>query len=135
VLKKKVLVAMLMVFSMLMLEAQAQQEVGQTWVSKNEHFKVMVESELDPIVINQMHSWTLQLQNAQGQAVTDADLSLVGGMPAHNHGLATAPVIEPAGVGSYLLQGLRFHMMGYWELELTIDHAGISDIVLITLEL
>jgi len=126
---------MLMLFSMLVLEAHAQQVEDQSWVSKNELFTVSVESELNPIVINQMHSWTLQLQNAQGQAVTDADLSLVGGMPAHNHGLATAPVIEPAGEGSYSLQGLRFHMMGYWELELTIEHAGINDIVLITLEL
>ena len=126
---------MLMLFSMLVFEAHAQQVEDQSWVSKNELFTVSVESELNPIVINQIHSWTLQLQDAQGIAVTGADLSLVGGMPEHNHGLATAPVIEPAGEGSYSLQGLRFHMLGYWELELTIEHAGINDIVLITLEL
>ena len=134
-LKTKFLAAILMVFSLLMIEANAQQGDDQTWASNNKLFTVSVESELDPIVINQIHSWTLQLQDAQGIAVTGADLSLVGGMPEHNHGLATAPVIEPAGEGSYSLQGLRFHMLGYWELELTIEHAGINDIVLITLEL
>ena len=126
---------MLMLFTFLIPSAYAQQGDDQTWTSNSKLFTVSVESELDPIVINQIHSWTLQLQDAQGQAVTGADLSLVGGMPEHNHGLATAPVIESAGEGSYLLQGLRFHMMGSWELELTINNAGISDIVLITLEL
>ena len=134
-LKIKVLPAILMVFSMFMLQAHAQQGEDQTWVSNNELFTVSIESDLNPIVINQIHSWTLQLQDAKGLAVTGADLSVVGGMPDHNHGLATAPVIEPSEEGSYQLQGLRFHMMGYWELELTINHAGISDMVLITLEL
>lgn len=132
---KKYITVMLMFFSMLVLEAHAQQGEDQSWVSKNELFTVRVESELNPIVINQIHSWTLQVQDAKGQPVTGAGLSVVGGMPEHNHGLATAPVIEPSGEGSYLLQGLRFHMMGRWELELTIEYAGISDIVLISLEL
>ena len=58
---------MLMFFSMLVLEAHAQQGEDQSWVSKNELFTVRVESELNPIVINQIHSWTLQVQDAKGQ--------------------------------------------------------------------
>ena len=124
-----------MLISLLIPAAYAQQVENQSWISKNENFTVSIESDLDPIVINQIHSWSLHLQDARGQSVTGADLSFIGGMPEHNHGLATAPVIESSREGSYLLQGLRFHMMGLWELELTIEHAGISDMVLITLKL
>lgn len=105
------------------------------WLSENELFQVSFESQLNPIVINQIHSWKLQVMTAEGKAVSDAVISVKGGMPEHNHGLATAPSIEASGDGNYLLQGLRFHMMGYWELELSITQGSISDTVIVTLDL
>ena len=98
-------------------------------------YKLEIESELSPIAINRIHSWTLLLQDSAGTSVHDADISFDGGMPEHNHGLATEPSIVRQDDGSYLLQGLRFHMMGYWELVLTINHNDVSDTVLLTLDL
>lgn len=106
-----------------------------TFQSENNNFQVSYESQLEPISINRIHSWVLHVTDADGDAVEDAKITIVGGMPEHNHGLATEPTIEATGDGDYLLQGLRFHMMGYWELVLTVSHDGVSDNVVIPLEL
>jgi len=103
--------------------------------SANGHFEVSYKSQLSPIAINQIHSWVLHVETADGQAVTGAELVIAGGMPEHNHGLATAPGFTEQGGGDYLLEGLRFHMMGYWELELSISAGGVKDKVIIALEL
>ena len=103
--------------------------------SEKGFFRLSYESQLNPIVINQMHSWILHVDNADGKAVNDAEISVGGGMPQHNHGLATAPSIMAIGNGNYQLQGLRFHMMGHWELELSIASGGIEDKVLVVLDL
>jgi len=114
---------------------QVQAAEPDSWQSERGRFIVSYESQLDPITINQMHSWTLHITAADGSAVPDAELAIAGGMPEHNHGLATAPDFEPLGDGDYMLQGLRFHMMGYWELELTVSANGVKDTVIIPLEL
>ena len=98
-------------------------------------FTVSYESQLQPIAINRIHSWILHVSDADGNPVSGATMTVKGGMPQHNHGLATEPTIEATGNGDYLLQGLRFHMMGYWELELAIDAGSVSDTVVIPLEL
>ena len=109
--------------------------VGDSYSSRNGRFKVSYQSQLNPVVINQIHAWQLHVTDADGRPVTGADIAVKGGMPAHNHGLATSPAIEPGDNGDYLLQGLRFHMMGYWELNLTINDDGVRDEVVIPLTL
>src|SRR3954451_8347701 len=44
-----------------------------------------------PIVINQIHAWTIYVATADGQPVTDAVITLDGDMPQHGHGLPTRP--------------------------------------------
>lgn len=91
-------------------------------------FTVSYESELEPLQINQLHAWVLHLENAQGEAVTGATIDVDGGMPEHDHGLATRPrVTAELGDGAYRLEGLRFHMRGNWELQLTIVAGGKTD--------
>ena len=49
-------------------------------------------------------------------------------MPEHDHGLPTAPrVTRELEPGRYLLEGVRFHMGGRWELILQIETAGAAD--------
>ena len=114
---------------------QAQEQVGDVWISEEGLYAVQIESELSPIAINQIHSWTLTINDSSGLPVTDAEVSFDGGMPEHNHGLATSPSVTSNGDGTYQLQGLRFHMMGYWELVLTIANGEESDTALVTLNL
>lgn len=107
-----------------------------TWTSRDGHFHVTVESEIDPIVINRIHRWLLDIRDADGNAVGGANITVDGGMPAHDHGLPTRPRVtaEPA-PGQYVLEGLRFHMRGHWELQLTIEAGGIQDLVVISVDL
>ena len=46
-----------------------------------------------------------------------------GGMPAHGHGFNTAPrVTRELDDGAFLVEGVRFHMGGDWEL-----YAGVVE--------
>ena len=87
-----------------------------------------ISSLLSPLQINRIHSWELTLQDANGEPLVGAIISVVGGMPAHDHGLPTQPQVsqtEKAGV--YLIEGIRFHMPGAWEMEFSIRAAVNSD--------
>lgn len=87
---------------------------------------VQMFSALDPLVINQMHGWVINVQDPHGDPVADASISVDGGMPAHNHGLSTRPQVTAyLGDGRYRLEGVRFHMNGEWELRLRIEHNGV----------
>lgn len=107
-----------------------------SWTSDAGHFQVSYESELDPIAINTIHSWILHIVSADGEALTDAEITINGGMPEHNHGLPTAPrVVEDLGDGRYRIAGMRFHMSGNWQIVISIDSGSHRDEVTIPLEL
>jgi hypothetical protein len=83
-----------------------------------------------PLAINQMHSWTIHVATPDGQPVTDAAITVDGGMPQHGHGLPTQPqVTKHLGNGDYLVEGLKFQMGGWWVVDFTIDAAGQHDTV------
>ena len=104
--------------------------------SRAGHFLVTARSHLDPLVTNRMHSWTLHVEDAAGQIVEDASIEVVGGMPAHDHGLPTAPrVTAYLGGGDYLLEGMRFHMNGGWRIELTLRTDDFTDVAVFEIEL
>lgn len=106
------------------------------WTSRDGHYTVTFESELEPIVINRMHRWLLEITDPRGNAVDGAKVSVDGGMPAHDHGLPTRPrVTGGKDEGRYVLEGLRFHMGGLWEIELTIEADGLRDVAVIRLVL
>ena len=107
-----------------------------TALGESGYFRVTAQSELDPIPINQMHSWVLQVATAAGVPVEDAQISVGGGMPDHDHGLPTAPrVTTNLKNGSYLLEGIRFHMNGRWEISIAVVTPERRDVVVLELEL
>ena len=107
-----------------------------SWTSKRGLFLVSYQSDLEPLQINALHAWTLHIENPEGEAVTGAQITVDGGMPEHNHGLATRPrVTAESGNGNYRLEGLRFHMRGDWELLLTIVANGKTDTVVVKVTL
>jgi hypothetical protein len=99
-------------------------------------FRATFSSELDPIAINQIHSWTLHLETAEGDAVENAEITVDGGMPQHDHGLPTAPeVTQELGGGDYVVEGMRFHMTGWWEVKFAVEADGQRDSVTFNLML
>lgn len=93
-------------------------------------FRVSVNSSIDPLPLNQIHSWTIHLQSDDGLPVEGAQIEVGGGMPQHNHGFPTEPeVTNELGNGDYLLEGMKFSMSGWWELALNITTGDVSDSV------
>lgn len=108
----------------------------EVWTGVSGHFSVRYDSEIKPITINKMHYWDLDIRDQDGNAVENADISVSGGMPKHNHGLPSSPrVVEYLGDGRYRIGGMRFHMGGDWELRIAIDNGTHRDTVLVPLTL
>lgn len=89
-----------------------------------EKFRVSYKSQMEPLPLNRIHSWLLHVETAGGEPVEKAGIRVDGGMPAHNHGLPTQPVVTEIGNGDYLVEGLKFSMSGHWEMWFEIRAAG-----------
>ncbi len=91
-------------------------------------FRVSVKSAVNPIPMNRIHRWTVRVADARGRPVSGARIAVDGGMPEHRHGLPTAPKAAPAGdPGSYVINGMKFSMDGWWELKLAVEAGGRTD--------
>ena len=111
-------------------ETQTTDENNYTKLTDNEHFNVTISSKLKPLAINTMHAWIIHVENKDQQDVLEADITVNGGMPEHNHGLPTRPqVTKNLGEGCYLLEGMKFHMGGWWTLTISIVDGSVSDSV------
>ncbi|MEX2365046.1 MAG: FixH family protein, partial [Pseudohongiellaceae bacterium] len=126
----------LLLAPLLMLLMGAANPPDNVWHSNGGSYVVSYSSELNPVSINRIHQWILHLETPDGEPVADADIKLSGGMPAHDHGLPTEPdASQYLGNGDYLLEGMRFHMMGEWEITLEITLGNKSETVLIPLSI
>lgn len=86
--------------------------------------------------INRLHSWILHVESSLGVPIENARIEVVGGMPEHDHGLPTRPrVTQELGDGDYRLDGMRFHMSGYWEITVTITTDESESVAVISLQL
>jgi len=78
--------------------------------------------------INQLHSWKVKLTTPAGTPVHGAQLAVDGGMPQHGHGFPTRPrITRELEEGTYLLEGMKFSMTGWWEVKLNIQGAEGAD--------
>ena len=99
-------------------------------------FTIEIYSELSPLSINTMHSWHIRVLDRDDQILELEELNVFGGMPEHDHGLPTQPeVTMRLDNGDYLLEGVRFHMQGHWELQIEFQYAGVDDTAIIDFDL
>lgn len=109
-------------------QSEAPAEAPNSSLTDNGLYRISFTSALDPIGINQLHSWTVHVETADGRPVEDAQITVDGGMPAHGHGLPTQPqVTQNLGNGDYLLEGVRFQMPGAWVMRFDVSADGQSD--------
>ena len=109
---------------------------AESWTSASGLYRLTIAPEPATLRINRLHSWTLHLTDAEGRPVSGARFEISGGMPEHNHGLPTQPVVtRELEAGSYQLEGMRFHMHGYWEVRMRVSADPGSDTVLLKLDL
>ena len=101
-----------------------------------DYYEVRFDSQPKPIVINQIQSWVMYLQTGDGLCVKGAEITVIGGMPEHNHGFPTVPLVRPgANDCEYLVEGLRFHMSGRWEMSFNIKAGAKTDTLMVSLDL
>lgn len=107
-----------------------------TRLSEDGKFSVSYTASTGAVPVNQMHQWTLHVETADGQPVTDATITVDGDMPQHGHGLPTRPqVTQNLGNGDYLVEGVRFQMGGWWVMDFTITADGQTDTVRFNMQL
>jgi len=115
--------------AMAMPDASDELDLATTKLTEDGAFQVTVSNNLDPLSLNEIHSWTVHVETADGQALEKAEITVGGGMPEHNHGFPTAPEITEESGGDYLLEGVKFSMAGWWELKLDITAGDQTDSV------
>ncbi len=109
---------------------------AETFAGEGADLRVTYTTPAGPPQINRIHSWILHLETADGKPVESARVVVEGGMPEHDHGLPTRPrVTEELGGGDYRLDGMRFHMSGYWEIVVTVETDGGDSVVVLPLQL
>ena len=95
---------------------------------QNENFRFSLYSNAFPIPLNKIHSWTLHVEDNEGNAVENAEIFVFGGMPAHQHGFPTKPrITEYLGSGNYKVSGIQFSMMGNWEIRFNVKQKQLQD--------
>ena len=111
-------------------------DTAMTRKTENGLYTITIKPDIQPIAINQIHTWTLHVQDAGGKPVENAVITVNGGMPQHGHGLPTEPkVTSYLGNGDYRVEGVKFQMTGWWEVKFDVTAEGNTDKVTFNLVL
>jgi hypothetical protein len=119
-----------------MQSAPSDLDFSTTRLSENKMFSVTYESRRDPIPMQDIHSWVLKVSTVDGTPVTNAEILVDGDMPEHGHGLPTQPeVLQELEEGTYLVEGMKFSMPGWWTITFVITAGDMQDRVTFNLSL
>ena len=111
-------------------------DTARTRVTERGLYQSTIVPAAEPIPINRMHQWTVEVRTPSGEPVERAAIHIDGGMPQHGHGLPTSPrVTGELGEGRYAVEGMRFNMRGWWTISLKIDGPSGEDAVTFNLML
>jgi hypothetical protein len=83
----------------------------------------LTEASPAPPVVRSDNIWWLELSDADGAAVSGAQLVASPYMPKHQHGSAEV-VVQEQSEGQYQLSPIELIMPGVWEIPLSITPAG-----------
>ena len=96
--------------------------------SEDNKYRVTLWSNTAPIPMQKIHTWTAYIEKANGQPLEKATIYIHGGMPQHRHGFPVQPRVEKyLGDGNYLIKGIKFSMIGEWEMRLNIKEPTVRD--------
>lgn len=99
------------------------------------HFKASCKSKVEPVPLNRIHSWIFHVETLDGKPLEKAKIIVYGDMPMHEHGLPTQPIATELGNGDYLVEGLKFSMLGLWKLRFEIQSAEYNETITFNIEL
>ncbi len=111
-------------------------DYSRTRQSANGLYKATIQPKGDTIPRGRVHGWTLHLETADGKPVDAAKIRVDGGMPQHGHGLPTKPrVTRQLGNGDHAVDGMKFHMGGWWVVKFDVTSDAGSDSLVFNLKL
>lgn len=99
-----------------------------TVFSEKKNYRVTLYSNIFPIPVQKIHSWTVHIETADGKPLKQATIYIHGGMPAHRHNFPVKPRVKKnLGNGNYLIKGVKFSMIGDWEMRININEPKVRD--------
>jgi cytochrome c peroxidase len=95
-------------------------------VSVKGRYLVSIRPPSSPVRVNEWQEWVIHVARRDRAPLALRQVALDGGMPAHGHGLPTAPTVSASGApGAFTASGVRFHMAGRWEVRVLVaDREG-----------
>ena len=110
------------------MSAPSNLDLSLTRPTDDRRYVVTLEPPATAAPINTLHAWKVKVASTAGVPVGHARIKVDGGMPQHGHGLPTRPqVTQELPGGTYLIEGMKFSMTGWWEIKLAIDSAEGAD--------
>lgn len=73
------------------------------------------------------NTWTLEISDSTGTAISDATVTVSQKMVDHGHGGAKIINVTSLGDGSYKAAPVNFNMSGYWENYFDVKTATVDD--------
>lgn len=97
--------------------------------SSGRFFTTAYELGQDCAPLNEIHSWVLTLMAKDGLPLVGAEIDFIADMPEHLHGMVTKPAVSESGTpGEYVVEGVKFHMPGWWEITLDVSRGRGRDL-------
>lgn len=109
---------------------------GEPRLTQKGLYRITIEKAPTPVPTNRFQTWAVAVTAADGKPLPAAMLAVSGGMPQHGHGMLVEPrVSRQTESGRFLVEGLKFHMPGYWEVKFTVTADNRADELMFTLDL
>lgn len=109
---------------------------GETRLTQKGLYRITVEKAPTPVPTNHFQTWVVAVTAADGKPLPAALLAVSGAMPQHGHGMLVEPRISrQTESGKFLVEGLKFHMPGYWEVKFTVTADNRADELMLALDL
>ncbi len=91
-------------------------------ISDGGRYRVLVKPASDVVPIAEFHNWIVFLETADGDVFVPSRMGITAGMPAHGHGMTSDPLAtRRLDDGSFVIEGMNFHMAGEWVLMVGVD--------------
>jgi hypothetical protein len=111
-------------------EPQTEGAAGVGGPTNDGHYHVTLRPRDGAIPVNEMQAWIVDVTTAEGEPFRPTRMAFSGGMPQHQHGFVTEPRVTRAlGPGSFLIEGVKFHMPGDWTLRVELVGPSGPDVV------
>ena len=101
---------------------------GTTVLSNAGRYRVTYLPLPDAIPAGELFAMRVWIHDAEtDELLRDVGLVVDAGMPHHQHGMNTKPLLTEEHSGAYRAENLLFHMPGAWTITFDIERAGVTE--------